>query len=224
MMTWLKLSFQNSNSPLMEQLIFFHDHTIFIIIMIMSMITYMMLFIMKNKFINIKISENQMIEFIWTATPPIILIFIAMPSLHLLYLMDEIKCPILTIKIFGHQWFWSYEYSDFSNIEFEAYMMNELNKNNFRLIEVDNKTILPFKFNIRLLISSDDVIHSWTIPSLAIKIDAIPGRMNQINLFMNRPGIYFGQCSEICGINHSFMPIQIESINLNKFIYWIKNF
>nr|ASA45667.1 cytochrome c oxidase subunit II [Aphis paravanoi] len=223
-MTWSKLSFQNSNSPLMEQLIFFHDHTIFIIIMIMSMITYMMLFTMKNKFINIKISENQMIEFIWTTTPPIILIFIAMPSLHLLYLMDEIKCPILTIKIFGHQWFWSYEYSDFSNIEFESYMMNELNKENFRLIEVDNKTILPFKFNIRLLISSDDVIHSWTIPSLAIKIDAIPGRMNQINLFMNRPGIYFGQCSEICGINHSFMPIQIESINLNKFIYWIKNF
>nr|AGT62644.1 cytochrome oxidase subunit 2 [Aphis gossypii] len=223
-MTWMKLSFQNSNSPLMEQLIFFHDHTIFIIIMIMSTITYMMLFIMKNKFINIKISENQMIEFIWTTTPPIILIFIAMPSLHLLYLMDEIKCPILTVKIFGHQWFWSYEYSDFSNIEFESYMMNELNKENFRLIEVDNKTILPFKFNIRLLISSDDVIHSWTIPSLAIKIDAIPGRMNQINLFMNRPGIYFGQCSEICGINHSFMPIQIESINLNKFIYLIKNF
>nr|YP_010175317.1 cytochrome c oxidase subunit II [Neotoxoptera formosana]QSL98440.1 cytochrome c oxidase subunit II [Neotoxoptera formosana] len=223
-MTWLKLSFQNSNSPLMEQLIFFHDHTIFIIIMIMSTITYMMLFIMNNKFINIKISENQMIEFIWTTTPPIILIFIAMPSLHLLYLMDEIKCPILTIKIFGHQWFWSYEYSDFSNIEFESYMINELNKENFRLIEVDNKTIIPFKFNIRLLISSDDVIHSWTIPSLAIKIDAIPGRMNQINLFMNRPGMYFGQCSEICGINHSFMPIQIESINLNKFIYWIKNF
>ncbi|YP_002323932.1 cytochrome c oxidase subunit II (mitochondrion) [Acyrthosiphon pisum] len=223
-MTWLKLSFQNSNSPLMEQLIFFHDHTIFIIIMIMSTITYMMLFIMNNKFINIKISENQMIEFIWTTTPPIILIFIAMPSLHLLYLMDEIKCPILTIKIFGHQWFWSYEYSDFSNIEFESYMMNDLNKENFRLIEVDNKTIIPFKFNIRLLISSDDVIHSWTIPSLAIKIDAIPGRMNQINLFMNRPGMYFGQCSEICGINHSFMPIQIESINLNKFIYWIKNF
>nr|AAO85825.1 cytochrome c oxidase subunit II [Aphis farinosa] len=223
-MTWLKLSFQNSNSPLMEQLIFFHDHTIFIIIMIMSTITYMMLFIMKNKFINIKISDNQMIEFIWTTTPPIILIFIAMPSLHLLYLMDEIKCPILTIKIFGHQWFWSYEYSDFSSIEFESYMMKELNKENFRLIEVDNKTIMPFKFNIRLLISSDDVIHSWTIPSLAIKIDAIPGRMNQINLFMNRPGMYFGQCSEICGINHSFMPIQIESINLNKFIYWIKNF
>nr|AAO85815.1 cytochrome c oxidase subunit II [Euschizaphis sp. CDvD-2003-1] len=223
-MTWLKLSFQNSNSPLMEQLIFFHDHTIFIIIMIMMMITYMMIFILKNKFINIKISENQMIEFIWTSTPPIILIFIAMPSLHLLYLMDEIKCPILTIKIFGHQWFWTYEYSDFSNIKFQSYVMNELNKENFRLIEVDNKTIIPFKFNIRLLISSNDVIHSWTIPSLAIKIDAIPGRMNQVNLFMNRPGMYFGQCSEICGIYHSFMPIQIESINLNKFIYWIKNF
>nr|AKM70094.1 cytochrome oxidase subunit II [Macropodaphis sp. YW-2015] len=223
-MSWMKLNFQNSNSPLMEQLIFFHDHTIFIIMMIMFMISYMMIFIINNKFINIKISENQMIEFIWTTIPPIILIFIAMPSLHLLYLMDEIKSPILTIKIFGHQWFWSYEYSDFSNIEFESYMISDLEKENFRLIEVDNKTIIPYKFNIRLLISSDDVIHSWTIPSLAIKIDAIPGRMNQINLFMNRPGLYFGQCSEICGINHSFMPIQIESINLSKFIYWIKNF
>nr|ASU53157.1 cytochrome oxidase subunit II [Sipha (Rungsia) sp. ZMIOZ 17956]UTU35089.1 cytochrome c oxidase subunit II [Sipha arenarii] len=223
-MTWMKLNFQNSNSPLMEQLIFFHDHTIFIILMIMSIISYMMMFIFFNKYINIKISENQLIEFIWTSIPPIILIFIAMPSLHLLYLMDEIKSPILTIKIFGHQWFWSYEYSDFFNIEFESYMINNLDKENFRLIEVDNKTILPYKFNIRLLISSDDVIHSWTIPSLGIKIDAIPGRMNQINLFMNRPGIYFGQCSEICGINHSFMPIQIESINLNKFISWIKNF
>nr|ASU53338.1 cytochrome oxidase subunit II [Chaitophorus sp. ZMIOZ 31622] len=223
-MSWMKLSFQNSNSPLMEQLIFFHDHTIFIILMIMFMITYMMIFIIKNKFINIKISENQMIEFIWTILPPIILIFIAMPSLHLLYLMDEIKSPIMTIKIFGHQWFWSYEYSDFFNIEFESYMITNSKKENFRLIEVDNKTILPYKFNIRLLISSEDVIHSWTIPSLAIKIDAIPGRMNQINLFMNRPGMYFGQCSEICGINHSFMPIQIESIKLNKFILWISNF
>nr|ASU53300.1 cytochrome oxidase subunit II [Chaitophorus sp. ZMIOZ 29217]ASU53374.1 cytochrome oxidase subunit II [Chaitophorus sp. ZMIOZ 33963]ASU53375.1 cytochrome oxidase subunit II [Chaitophorus sp. ZMIOZ 33981]ASU53381.1 cytochrome oxidase subunit II [Chaitophorus sp. ZMIOZ 34070]ASU53382.1 cytochrome oxidase subunit II [Chaitophorus sp. ZMIOZ 34081] len=223
-MSWMKLSFQNSNSPLMEQLIFFHDHTIFIILMIMFMITYMMIFIIKNKFINIKISENQMIEFIWTILPPIILIFIAMPSLHLLYLMDEIKSPIMTVKIFGHQWFWSYEYSDFFNIEFESYMITNSKKENFRLIEVDNKTILPYKFNIRLLISSEDVIHSWTIPSLAIKIDAIPGRMNQINLFMNRPGMYFGQCSEICGINHSFMPIQIESIKLNKFILWIKNF
>nr|ASU53343.1 cytochrome oxidase subunit II [Trichaitophorus ginnalarus] len=223
-MSWMKLSFQNSNSPLMEQLIFFHDHTIFIILMIMFTITYMMMFIIKNKFINIKILENQMIEFIWTIMPPIILIFIALPSLHLLYLMDEIESPILTVKIIGHQWFWSYEYSDFFNIEFDSYMINNLEKQNFRLIEVDNKTILPFKFNIRLLISSEDVIHSWTIPSLAIKMDAIPGRMNQINLFMNRPGLYFGQCSEICGINHSFMPIQIESINLNKFIYWMKNF
>nr|AGJ84210.1 cytochrome c oxidase subunit II [Kaltenbachiella sp. 23140] len=223
-MSWLKFSFQNSNSPLMEQLIFFHDHTIFIVIMIMFMISYMMIYIMNSKFINIKISENQFIEFIWTIIPPIILIFIAFPSLHLLYLMDEIKSPILTIKILGHQWFWSYEYSDFNNINFDSYMINSILKNNFRLIEVDNKTILPFKFNIRLLITSDDVIHSWTIPSLAIKMDAIPGRMNQINLFLNRPGLYFGQCSEICGINHSFMPIQIESINLNNFIYWIKNF
>jgi len=220
----MKLNFQNSNSPLIEQLIFFHDHTIFITLIIISIITYIIIFIIKNNNINIKISENQFIEFIWTIIPPIILIFIALPSLHLLYLIDEIKSPILTIKIFGHQWFWSYEYSDFSNIEFESYIINVNNKNNFRLIEVDNKTVIPYKFNIRILVSSDDVIHSWTIPRLAIKIDAIPGRINQINLFINRPGIYFGQCSEICGINHRFMPIQIESIKLNKFIYWIKNF
>lgn len=224
MITWIKFTFQNRNSPLIEQLIFFHDHTIFIIIIIISIITYILIFIINNKFINIKIIENQIIEFIWTIIPPIILIFIALPSLHLLYLIDEIKSPILTIKIFGHQWFWSYEYSDFSNIEFESYILNNNSLKNFRLIEVDNKTILPFKYNIRLLISSDDVIHSWTIPRLAIKIDAIPGRINQINLIINRPGIYFGQCSEICGINHRFIPIQIESINLNKFTNWIKNF
>nr|AGP50178.1 cytochrome c oxidase subunit II [Phylloxerina salicis] len=223
-MTWMKMNFQNSNSPLMEQLIFFHDHTIFIILMIMFMITYMMIFLIMNKNINNKILENQFIEMIWTSLPPVILIFIALPSLHLLYLMDEIKSPMMTIKIIGHQWFWSYEYSDFSNIEFESYMINEINKENFRLLEVDNKTILPYKSNIRLLITSEDVIHSWTIPSLAIKMDAIPGRMNQINMFMNRPGIYFGQCSEICGINHSLMPIQIESIKLKNFIMWIKNF
>lgn len=224
MITWIKTNFQNRNSPLIEQLIFFHDHTIFIIIIIIFLISYIIIFIINNKFINIKISENQFIEFIWTIIPPIILIFIALPSLHLLYLIDEIKAPNITIKILGHQWFWSYEYSDFTNIEFDSYIINNINKENFRLIEVDNKTIIPFKFNTRLLISSEDVIHSWTIPSLAIKIDAIPGRINQINLFINRPGIYFGQCSEICGINHRFIPIQIESINLNNFIYWIKNF
>nr|UOX27608.1 cytochrome c oxidase subunit 2 [Pseudoregma panicola] len=223
-MTWMKMNFQNSNSPLMEQLIFFHDHTIFIILMIMFMISYMIMFIIKNKFINIKILENQLIELIWTTTPPLILIFIALPSLHLLYLMDEIKSPNMTIKIIGHQWFWSYEYSDFPNIEFESYMINNNKNENFRLIEVDNKMIIPFKMNIRLLITSEDVIHSWTIPSLGIKIDAIPGRMNQSNMLANRPGMFFGQCSEICGINHSFMPIQMESINMNKFIYWLKNF
>nr|AGJ84179.1 cytochrome c oxidase subunit II [Formosaphis micheliae] len=223
-MSWMKMNFQNSNSPLMEQLIFFHDHEIFITTMIMLMISYMMMFILKNNNINNKMMENQLIELIWTIMPPIILIFIALLYLHLLYLLDEIKSLVLTIKIFGHQWFWSYEYSNFNNIEFESYMINNNNMNYFRLIEVDNKTIMFYKINIRLLIYSNDVIHSWMIPTLVIKMDAIPSRMNQINLYMNRPGMYFGQCSEICGINHSFMPIQIEPISLNKFIYWIKNF
>nr|QCA42335.1 cytochrome oxidase subunit II [Tuberculatus margituberculatus] len=221
-MTGMKLNFQNSNSPLMEPLIFFQDHTIFIIFVIMLMNSYIMIFIIYNKFINIKISENQLIKFIWTTISPIILIFIALPFLHLLYLMGEIKSPIMAIKIFSHQWFWSYEYSDFFNIEFESYVLNKLEKNIFRGNEVANKTIIPYKFNIRLLILSDDIIRSCTIPSLAIKMDAIPGRMNQINMFLNRPGPYFGQCSESWGINHSFSPIQIESINLKSSMYWSK--
>lgn len=152
--------------------------------------------------------------------------FIALPSLRLLYLLDEIRTPSLTLKTVGHQWYWSYEYSDFNSIEFDSYIIpqNELNNNNFRLLEVDNRIILPINLKIRILISAADVIHSWTIPSLGVKVDGTPGRLNQTNFLINRPGLFFGQCSEICGANHSFIPIVIERVNLNNFINWIKNY
>nr|YP_009353147.1 cytochrome c oxidase subunit II [Pachliopta aristolochiae]AOW31935.1 cytochrome c oxidase subunit II [Pachliopta aristolochiae]UER94211.1 cytochrome c oxidase subunit 2 [Pachliopta aristolochiae] len=226
MATWSNFYLQNSASPLMEQIIFFHDHTLIILIMITMLVSYLMFNLFFNKYINRFLLEGQMIELIWTIIPAITLIFIALPSLRLLYLLDELNNPLITLKSIGHQWYWSYEYSDFINVEFDSYMINyeKENLSNFRLLDVDNRIILPMNNQIRILITATDVIHSWTIPSLGIKIDANPGRLNQGNLFINRPGIFFGQCSEICGANHSFMPIVIESIHIKNFINWINNY
>nr|AII02252.1 cytochrome c oxidase subunit II [Endrosis sarcitrella] len=226
MATWSNLNLQNGNSPLMEQIIFFHDHTLIILIMITILVGYLMLSLFFNKYINRFLLEGQLIELIWTILPAITLIFIALPSLRLLYLLDELNNPLITLKSIGHQWYWSYEYSDFNNIEFDSYMIpsNDLNPNNFRLLDVDNRIILPMNNQIRIMVTATDVIHSWTIPSLGIKIDANPGRLNQTNFFINRPGIFYGQCSEICGANHSFMPIVIESISFKNFINWINNY
>nr|WRK67340.1 cytochrome c oxidase subunit 2 [Halter nutans] len=224
MATWSDLSLQNSSSPLMEQLIFFHDHTLLILTMITIMVGYLLTSLFFNKTIDRYLLEGQMIEVIWTVLPAVTLIFIALPSLKLLYLLDEVGNPVLTLKTIGHQWYWSYEYSDFVNVEFDVYMIptNELPSNGFRLIDVDNRMALPLKNQIRVLVSAADVIHSWTIPSLGVKVDATPGRLNQTNFLMNRPGVFIGQCSEICGANHSFMPIVIESIPMKFFINWMK--
>nr|QBF44144.1 cytochrome c oxidase subunit II [Corethrella condita] len=225
MATWGNLGFQDSNSPLMEQLNFFHDHSMLILIMITILVGYIMMSLFFNHYTNRYLLHGQLIEIIWTILPAIILIFIAMPSLRLLYLMDEINEPAITLKTIGHQWYWSYEYSDFESIEFDSYMIptNELEDNQFRLLEVDNRIVLPVNNQIRMLISATDVLHSWTIPSLGVKVDASPGRLNQINFIINRPGLLFGQCSEICGSNHSFMPIVIESVPTNNFIKWISS-
>nr|YP_009667291.1 cytochrome c oxidase subunit II [Phryganopsyche latipennis]APQ47892.1 cytochrome c oxidase subunit II [Phryganopsyche latipennis] len=226
MATWSNLNFQNSATPLMEQMIFFHDYTLLILTIIIVLITYLMGNLLFTKLINRFLMEEQMIELIWTIIPAIVLIFIALPSLKLLYLLDEINKPFITLKTIGHQWFWSYEYSDFKKINFDSFMIptNKLNPENFRLLEVDNRVILPMNNQIRVLVTASDVIHSWTVPALSIKTDATPGRINQVNFFLNRPGIFYGQCSEICGTNHSFMPISIESISSNYFMNWIKNF
>nr|UFQ24025.1 cytochrome c oxidase subunit II [Anopheles albitarsis] len=223
MATWANLGLQDSSSPLMEQLNFFHDHTLLILTMITILVGYIMGMLMFNKFTNRFLLHGQTIEIIWTVLPAIILMFIAFPSLRLLYLMDEINTPSITLKSIGHQWYWSYEYSDFLNLEFDSYMIptNELELNGFRLLDVDNRVILPMNNQIRILVTATDVLHSWTVPSLGVKVDATPGRLNQLNFLINRPGLFFGQCSEICGANHSFMPIVIESIPMNFFIKWI---
>nr|YP_010596824.1 cytochrome c oxidase subunit II [Cacopsylla burckhardti]UFP91880.1 cytochrome c oxidase subunit 2 [Cacopsylla burckhardti]WAK85083.1 cytochrome c oxidase subunit II [Cacopsylla burckhardti] len=220
-MDWMKISLYDNASPIMEQLILFHDYSMLIIVSILSVVSFFMIKMMMNKFISSKILENQMIELVWTLIPTIILSFIALPSLHLLYLMDELNNPLLTIKIIGHQWYWSYEYNDFNEIEFDSYMIPS---STFRLLEVDNSTPIPTNCQTRLITTSSDVLHSWTIPAMGIKMDATPGRLNQISLFPNRSGKFFGQCSEICGANHSFMPIVVDIIPINYFIKWIKTF
>nr|ALO76175.1 cytochrome c oxidase subunit 2 [Mylabris sp. MYL01] len=223
MATWKTLLLQDSSSPLMEQLTFFHDHTLLILTIITILVGQLMVSLIFNSFIHRYLLEGQLIEIIWTILPAITLIFIALPSLRLLYILDETNNPLLTIKTIGHQWYWSYEYSDFKSLEFDSYMtpMNEMSPWNFRVLDVDNRIITPFKTPIRMLITAADVLHSWTVPSLGVKIDATPGRLNQINFLSNRSGLLYGQCSEICGANHSFMPIVIESISPEFFIKWI---
>ena len=225
---WGQFGLQDANSPIMEELIFLHDFINLILIFIISFVRYIIIFILFNKIINITLLESQIIECIWTIIPAIILIQIAIPSLLLLYILDESIDSSLTIKVIGHQWYWRYEYRDFwsinnNKIEFESYIIptNDLDNSFFRLLDVDNRTIIPYNIHIRILISSADVLHSWTVPSLGVKADAIPGRLNQVKFISQRPGIFFGQCSEICGANHRFIPIVIEIINMNSFLNWV---
>ena len=219
MVSWRILNFFDANSSTIEQIIFFHDHRIIILFIIVIIISYIILNILINNNFCLFISENQSIEIIWTILPIIILIFIALPSLQILYLMEENFKSIFNVKIIGHQWYWSYELRNF-NKSFDSFLIpsDELNLKDYRLLEVDNRLIIPNNFNIRILLSSTDVIHAWTIQRIGIKIDAIPGRLNQINFYSNRCGLFSGQCSEICGANHRFIPIQLEILPLFNFI------
>nr|ABQ11830.1 cytochrome c oxidase subunit 2 [Iphiteon panicea] len=220
-----QLNFQDPSSPIMEQIILLHDYCMFLLIIILTLILWTLNKITTNKTYSRNINENTKLEIIWTILPAIILITIAYPSLKLLYATDETIEPELTIKGVGNQWYWSYEYSDYKNkkVEFASYMIptEELLIGNNRLLEVDNRLIIPTNTNIRILITSTDVLHSFTIPSLGIKADAIPGRLNQTSFLSSRPGIFYGQCSELCGTNHSFMPIVIEATTLKNYGYFI---
>lgn len=225
-MTWGQLLFQDASSPIILQLISFHDHTLIILTLVITVVTYALYVIILNKFTNRYLIEAQQIETIWTILPAIILLFLALPSLRLLYLTDEISNPRITLKAIGHQWYWRYEYTDFIDIEIDSYIIptSDLSPGEFRLLEVDNRVVLPIQIEIRVLVTAADVIHAWTVPALGVKVDAVPGRLNQLGFTINQPGVFYGQCSEICGANHSFIPISIESVNINSFTSWISKF
>nr|YP_006883117.1 cytochrome c oxidase subunit II [Phoronopsis harmeri]AES86297.1 cytochrome c oxidase subunit II [Phoronopsis harmeri] len=225
MASWGQLGFQDGASPLMEQLIFFYDHAMFVLVMITILVFYVGVYLLNNKYTSRYLLEGQQIEIIWTILPAIILVFLALPSLRLLYLLDEVNDPVLSLKVVGRQWYWSYEYSDFIDLSFDSYMIPEedLTPGMFRLLEVDHRTVIPYGVSVRTLITASDVIHSWTVPSLGVKADAIPGRLNQLSFLINHPGVFYGQCSEICGANHSFMPIVVEATNISSFINWVNH-
>lgn len=230
-----QLSFQDSATPIMEGIINLHHDLMFFILVIFIFVAWMLFrtlwhFRYTKNPSSSSLTHGTLIEMIWTITPALVLLVIAVPSFSLLYAMDEIISPAITIKTLGHQWYWSYEYSDYTNedgdfIEFDSYMVPEedLSLGQLRLLEVDNRMVVPTNTHIRIIVSAADVLHSWAIPSLGIKCDAIPGRLNQTSLFIKRSGIYYGQCSEICGINHGFMPIVIEAVPLKNYITWISS-
>nr|YP_009700641.1 cytochrome c oxidase subunit II [Xenopus fischbergi]QEQ13738.1 cytochrome c oxidase subunit II [Xenopus fischbergi] len=217
-----QLGFQDAASPIMEELLHFHDHTLMAVFLISTLVLYIITIMMTTKLTNTNSMDAQEIEMVWTIMPAIILIMIALPSLRILYLMDEVNDPHLTIKAIGHQWYWSYEYTNYEDLSFDSYMIptNDLTPGQFRLLEVDNRMVVPMESPTRLLVTAEDVLHSWAVPSLGVKTDAIPGRLSQTSFIATRPGVFYGQCSEICGANHSFMPIVVEAVPLNDFENW----
>jgi heme/copper-type cytochrome/quinol oxidase subunit 2 len=228
------LYFQDSASPQMEALIELHNFIMFYLVAILIAVTWVMFSIIVNftgqKFSHKYLNHGTLIELIWTITPAFILIAISFPSFKLLYITDDVTDPNMTVKVEGHQWYWSYEYADFLNeeeefISFDSYLVNEseLNPGRLRMLEVDNRVILPELTHARFNISSTDVIHSLACPALGLKCDAYPFKTNQISVYANREGIFYGQCSEICGILHSSMPIVIQSVSIEKFLIWLRS-
>nr|YP_004222713.1 cytochrome c oxidase subunit II [Leiothrix argentauris]ADU57261.1 cytochrome c oxidase subunit II [Leiothrix argentauris] len=217
-----QLNFQDASSPIMEELMQFHDHALMVALAICSLVLYLLATMLTQKLSSSTV-DAQVIELIWTILPAGVLITLALPSLRILYMMDEINQPDLTLKAIGHQWYWSYEYTDVKDLTFDSYMTptTELPLGHFRLLEVDHRVIVPTESTVRVIVTADDVLHSWAVPSLGVKTDAIPGRLNQTSFLASRPGIYYGQCSEICGANHSFMPIVVEAIPLASFENWL---
>jgi len=226
--------FQDPATPAVEGMINFHNYLLLFLIVI-GMIVFWLLYkvvITFNESVSQKaerFTHSSLLEIVWTILPAIVLLLIAIPSFTLLYSLDELIDPTITLKIIGHQWYWSYEYSDYNTLKggetltFDSYLINidDLTKGAFRLLEVDNRVILPVSTHIRLLVTAADVLHSWAVPSFGIKVDACPGRLSQASLFLKREGVYYGQCSEICGVNHGFMPIVVKGVSVDTFIEWV---
>nr|YP_003540861.1 cytochrome c oxidase subunit II [Hypsiglena slevini]ACD77384.1 cytochrome c oxidase subunit II [Hypsiglena slevini] len=219
-----QLSLQEATGPTMEEVVFLHDHVLLLTCLMSLVIMMFALTATMTTFThNDPTEEVEQLEAAWTAAPIMILILTALPSVRSLYLMEEVFDPYLTIKATGHQWYWNYEYSDNIQMSFDSYMIQtkDLQNGSPRLLEVDHRMVMPAGLQARIVVTAEDVLHSWAIPSLGVKVDAVPGRLNQIPLTTSRVGVFFGQCSEICGANHSFMPIAMEAIPLYHFEQWL---
>jgi len=226
-----QIGLQDPATPIAEGILNFHNHLFAFLLGIAFFVFYLLfrcitLFHESKHPIASKLLHNSVLEITWTLIPALILIFIAIPSFSLLYAADELIDPFTTVKVIGHQWYWSYELNDYMEwgaLDFDSYMLpeNELPLGFFRNLEVDNRLIVPIEVRIRFLITSLDVIHCWVVPSLGIKADATPGRLLQVPCFIKRSSVFYGQCSEICGINHAFMPIVVVGLNFFEHVLYI---
>lgn len=222
-----QVNFQPAASPVAEMIESLHDLLLFITVAISVLVLALMAYACiryradRNP-VPSRRTHNSVLEIAWTAIPVLILVIIAIPSFKLLYFMDRATDPEMTLKAVGHQWYWSYEYPDNGNFTFDAYMIadQDLQPGQLRLFDVDNSVVLPVETDVRLLTTATDVIHSWAMPALGVKLDAIPGRVNETWLRIERPGVYYGQCSELCGDYHAFMPIKIEALSKEDFEAW----
>jgi cytochrome c oxidase subunit 2 len=244
------VGFQDSATSIMEGIVDLHNYIFYYLVLVVIFVLYMLTNIVYYFYYQLYASEQNketlvyrynllegnrvthgtVLEIVWTSIPSIILMLIAIPSFALLYSIDEVVLPGLILKVIGHQWYWSYEYSDytsenFSNsnrVKFDSYMISEeeLKLGQLRLLEVDNVIVLPTDVHVRVLVTASDVLHSWAVPSLGVKVDAVPGRLSQANVFIKREGVFYGQCSEICGVNHGFMPIVVVANGLDSFHAW----
>lgn len=226
-----QIGFQEAGSPLMQNLIDFHDF-VFWIITVITVFVFLLLayvcvkFSAKNNKKPTTTTHNSLLEVAWTLVPVLILVVISIPSLRLLYNQNDFSKIDMTIKATGYTWYWSYEYPDHENIAFDSIMLqeDELEEGQPRLLSTDYQLVVPINTNIKMQITSDPsgVIHSWAVPSLGVKMDAVPGRLNETYFSIKEPGMYYGQCSELCGIGHGFMPISIKAVSDEEFASWIE--
>ncbi|MGI9494252.1 MAG: cytochrome c oxidase subunit II [Geminicoccaceae bacterium] len=226
-----QLGFQEAASPIMERITSFHNLLLWIITIITIFVLGLMAYVCvrfkaSNNPVPSKRTHHAMLEVAWTAIPVLILVVIAIPSFKLLYYQDVVEDAEMTLKAIGRQWYWSYEYPDHGNFTFDAFMIADEDidaaAGQKRLLETDNRVVVPVETNIRLLTTASDVIHAWAIPAFGIKIDAVPGHMNEMWFRVDKPGTYYGQCSELCGAYHGFMPIAVEAVSKDEFEAWVK--
>lgn len=225
-----EMGFQPAASPSAAHMSDFHTLLLYIITAIVVFVTALLLYVLvrfnaRAHPVPSPTTHNTMLEVLWTVIPVVILLVIAVPSFKLLYFADRTHTPEMTLKVTGKQWFWSYEYPDHGDVAFDSYMLkdNEIDpaKGNIRLLSTDNPVVLPVDTDIQILLTSADVIHSWAVPSLGLKTDAVPGRNNETWVRIDRPGTYFGQCSELCGKDHAYMPVEIKAVTKDEFAAWI---
>jgi cytochrome c oxidase subunit 2 len=223
-----QLSLQDPKSPVMEGVFNFHNLLLVvqfgIVGLVLAILAYCIIrFNAKRNPVPSRTSHNTLLEIIWTALPVVILIIIAIPGLRLLYYQDRVQDADMTLKVAGHQWYWSYSYPDHGDFTFDSIIVpdEELKEGQPRMLTVDNRVVLPVDTNIRILLTGEDVIHSWAVPSIGVKVDATPGRINERWVRINQEGVYYGMCSELCGVNHAYMPIEVHAVSKEAFAEWV---